>query len=183
MTGSYSVLDATTGGKHIWHEEMTDADHVVFADRRVVDELELQPSWQCDPDVLCDFRRLPFEDETFDLVCFDPPHRVNEDGMEQLTGVVLRKYGALRAETWQGDLRAGFDELWRVLRPGGTLTMKWADETKGHDDVLGQIEQTPLFGVTTEKDRATVKWWVFHKGASGSDTLRPRGVTEVGRHA
>jgi hypothetical protein len=41
--------------------------------------------------------------------------------------------------------------------------MKWADETKSHDAVLAQVDETPLFGVTTEKKRAVVKWWVFHK--------------------
>lgn len=160
---NYSVLDATAGGKHIWHRDMKDADRVVYADRRVIDELELQPGWECRPTVRCDFRELPFADATFDLVCFDPPHRINDDGMEHLTGVVLKKYGALRAETWQSDLRAAFDELWRVLRPGGTLTFKWADETKPHDAVLDQLDRTPLYGVTTEKKRAVVKWWVFHK--------------------
>ena len=163
-TDQFSVLDATTGGKHIWHEEMEDADHVIFADRRKVpDGLEHQPSWECLPDVLCDFRRLPFADESFDLICFDPPHRVNDEGMKRLTGVLLKKYGALAAETWQADLRAGFDELWRVLRPGGTLTMKWADETKSHAEVLDLLDQTPHFGVTTEKKRAVVKWHLFHK--------------------
>lgn len=167
-SSSFSVLDATAGGKHMWHDEMKEADHVVFADRREVDGLDLQPGWECAPDVLCDFRQLPFGDDSFDLICFDPPHRVNEDGMEQLTGVVLRKYGALRAETWHSDLRDAFDELWRVLRPGGTLTFKWADETKSHDAVLGQLEQTPLFGVTTERDRALV-----YKSAHVVDDLIP----------
>lgn len=163
--GQYTVLDATAGGKHIWHEEMKDADQVVYADRRVVEEgeIEQQPGWACSPDVLADTRNLPFQSGAFDLVAFDPPHRVGEGGMTQLSGIIETKYGALRAETWQRDLRESFDELWRVLRPGGTLTFKWADEHKSHDEVLSQIDYTPLYGVMTEQKRSVVKWWVFHK--------------------
>ena len=157
------VLDATASGKHMWHEDMKDADRVVYMDRRVVDELEHQKGWSCKPDVKGDVRDLPFTDKTFDLIAFDPPHRVTEGGMLQLTGVIEKKYGALTAETWQSDLRESFNELWRVLRPGGTLTFKWADVHKSHGEVLSQIDQTPLYGTTTGKDRAVVKWWVFHK--------------------
>lgn len=161
-----SVLDATAGGKHIWHDDMKDADRVVFADRRRVDtgDLEHQPGWSCAPDVLADVRELPFVTGLFDLVCYDPPHRVTDGGMTKLSGVIEQKYGALRAETWQSDLRASFRELWRVLRDGGTLTFKWADVHKSHDDVLDQLGESPLYGVTTEKKRSVVKWWVFHKG-------------------
>lgn len=158
-----TILDATTGGKHMWHPDAKDLDRAVYADRRRVESLEHQPGWSCDPSVLCDTRKLPFKAESFDLIAYDPPHRVTDDGMTRLSGVIEQKYGAIRAETWQADLRASFDELWRTLRPGGTLTFKWADVHKSHDEVLSEIDQSPLYGVTTEKDRAVTKWWVFNK--------------------
>jgi SAM-dependent methyltransferase len=162
-TEHFQVLDATTGGKHMWHPEAKDTDRVVFADRRQIEGLEHQPGWDCSPDVQCDIRQLPFASSIFDLVAYDPPHRVTDDGMQKLSGVIEQKYGALRAETWQSDLRASFDELWRVLRDGGTLTFKWADVHKNHEAVLEAIGRTPLYGVATEKDRAVTKWWVFQK--------------------
>jgi len=160
-----TVLDATTGGKHMWHSEMKDADSVVFADRRRVEKgaLEHQQGWSCNPDVVCDTRDLPFAENTFSLIAYDPPHRVTDGGMKQLAGVIEQKYGALMAETWQSDLQSSFEELWRVLQPGGTITFKWADVHKSHDKVIDAIGKTPLYGVTTEKDRAVTKWWVFHK--------------------
>lgn len=160
-----AVLDATAGGRHIWHREMKDSDRVVYADRRAIEpgEIEEQPGWSCLPDVLADTRELPFTSDTFDLVCFDPPHRVTDGGMAQLSGIIETKYGALRAETWQSDLRQSFTELWRVLRPGGTLTFKWADTHKSQSEVLAQLPETPLYGVATEKERAEVRWHVFHK--------------------
>jgi SAM-dependent methyltransferase len=172
-----SVLDATAGGRHMWHDEMKDADRVVYADRRRVQkgELEHQPGWSCAPDVLADARNLPFASSSFDLIAFDPPHRVTDGGMKRLSGVIEQKYGALRAETWQSDLREAFGELWRVLRPGGTLTLKWADNHKSHDAVLACLSESPLYGVTTQKDDAVVKWWVFHKPrASEQATTRDK---------
>lgn len=163
VTQHADVLDATAGGKHMWFPDHTDSDRVVFADRRTVSELEHQPGWDCTPDVKCDVRNLPFSDGTFSLIAFDPPHRVTDGGMEQLTGVIEQKYGALCAETWQSDLRQSFAELWRVLDDGGTLTFKWADVHKSHSDILAVIDQSPLYGVTTEKKRAVTKWWVFQK--------------------
>jgi ubiquinone/menaquinone biosynthesis C-methylase UbiE len=160
-----SVLDATTGGKHIWHGKQKDADRVVFLDRRTLERESItqQPNWDIVPDVQADVRKLPFRDATFDLVCFDPPHRVTDDGMELLSGIIETKYGALRAEHWQSDILAGFRECWRVLCMGGTLTMKWNDATRSNADVLAELPETPLYGTNTEKTDTTTSWWVFHK--------------------
>lgn len=160
-----SVLDATTGGKHLWHGEMKDAERVVFMDRRAVPpgSIEQQENWSVMPDVQADFRELPFKSDTFDLVCFDPPHRVTDGGMEAISGIIEQKYGALRAETWQSDLQRGFVELWRVLRDGGVLTMKWNDATQENGSVLELLPETPLYGTNTAKKGTETQWWVFHK--------------------
>lgn len=162
---SKTVLDATTGGKHIWHADHKDADRVVFTDRRAVPEgeIEQQPNWSVRPDVKADYRHLPFKDDSFDLVCFDPPHRVSDGGMETISGIIETKYGALHAESWQADLRDAFVELWRVLNPGGTLTMKWNDAMREDASVLEQLPESPLYGTNTEKDSTATSWWVFHK--------------------
>lgn len=162
---SKKVLDATTGGKHIWKGEHKDADRVVFMDRRAVSEgdIEQQPNWSVAPDVKADFRELPFQDGSFDLICFDPPHRVTDGGMEAITGIIETKYGALRAESWQSDLVEGFKELWRVLRPGGVLTLKWNDAMRENGEVLELLPETPLYGTNSAKRTTETQWWVFHK--------------------
>jgi len=159
------VLDATTGGKHIWHAEQKDADQVVFADRRAVPagEIDQQPNWKVAPDVTADYRQLPFKSEAFDLICFDPPHRVSDEGMESISGIIETKYGCLHAETWQDDLQRAFDELWRVLKSGGVLTMKWNDAMRSSSDILELLPETPLYGTNSAKPNTETDWWVFHK--------------------
>ena len=167
MTGK-TVLDATTGGKHLWHGEKKEADSVVFLDRRKIERgtIKQQPNWEVAPDIVADFRELPFKSETFDLICFDPPHRITDGGMEAISGIIETKYGALRAESWQSDITNGFSELWRVLRPGGTLTLKWNDATRDTSNILEQLPKTPLYGTNTEKNQTETSWWVFHKEVS-----------------
>ena len=165
MSSAKCVLDATTGGKHIWHEQMKDSDKVVFADQRVVPagEIKQQENWSVNPDVQADYRNLPFKANTFDLICFDPPHRVSDGGMETISGIIETKYGCLHAETWQDDLQRAFAELWRVLKDGGVLTMKWNDAMRSSKDILNLLPETPLYGTNSAKPSTETDWWVFHK--------------------
>jgi tRNA G10 N-methylase Trm11 len=161
------ILDPTCGGKTIWMPEQRDRDDVLWIDKR-----EREPgfhghegrTYDIQPDKVGDFRDLDIEDNSVNLIVFDPPHMTAQDGMEQLTGVVERKYGALRAETWQHDMTQGFEEFWRVLRPGGTLVMKWADNHIDFTEVLDVLPQTPLFGTRTrQSNKSQTRWFTFYK--------------------
>ena len=86
--------------------------------------------------------------------------------METLTGVMTKKYGCLHAETWQDDFRRGFNELLRVLSPGGTLIFKFADTDTDFSTVLKLAPEEPLFGTTTKnKKNHETRWFVFYKSA------------------
>jgi SAM-dependent methyltransferase len=161
------VLDATCGGRSIWLPGHKDDDATLYIDKR--DEPpgfhgQDGRTYGIDPDEQEDFRDLPYDDRDFNLVVFDPPHVLREDGMAQLSGHVIKKYGALRAETWQADLKAGFEELWRVLAPGGVLVFKFADNDVDFRDVLELAPVDPLFGTTTKKNSTVEnRWFVFYK--------------------
>ena len=101
---------------------------VIFGDRRtetltVTDKSRGNTSGQrtiyIEPDTTLDFRALPYPDETFRLVAFDPPHLIHAGPRSWLAA----KYGKL-SDNWREDLRQGFSECFRVLDHDGVLVFK-----------------------------------------------------------
>ncbi len=130
--------------------------HTVFMDNRELEDT------LCDgrklvvkPDVLGDFRKMPFDDNRFKLVVFDPPHLVVAGENSWLS----KKYGKLDRQNWRDDIRRGFNECMRVLDTYGTLVFKWNEEQIKLPEVLKAIGQKPLFG----DRRAKTHWMVFMK--------------------
>jgi SAM-dependent methyltransferase len=170
-TPNEDVLDATCGGRSIWHPENKERDDTLYVDKREDsnplkrEEFGYEPrNYSIEPDEVEDYRNLPYSNESFNLVVFDPPHAIRGDGMKTLSGVTTRKYGALHAETWQEDLRAGFNELWRVLKPTGTLIFKFADESADFSEVLELAPTTPLFGTSVNNGKnVETRWFTFYK--------------------
>jgi len=159
-----SILDATCGGRSIWLPGQKDHDETLFVDNRELESTGQEGrTYSVDPDEIQDFRDLEYADEQFDHVVFDPPHAIRPNGQEDLKGYVTKAYGALHAETWQNDLRRGFEELWRVLKPGGTLVFKFADNAADFRDVLDLAPVEPLYGTTTKKQNAETRWFLFYK--------------------
>ena len=104
-----------------------------------------------------DFRNTPFKDNEFDMVIFDPPHLIHAGEQSWLA----KKYGVLNSETWQDDLRAGFNECFRVLRVGGTLVFKWSETQIKLAEIMKLTEYKPIVG----NKRSNTHWLIFYKGA------------------
>ncbi len=153
MGGLSKVLDACCGSKMFWFDK--ENEDVLFMDKR---ELETTLSdgrkLVVKPDIVADFREMPFEDNSFYLVVFDPPHllKVGEESW------LAKKYGKLE-ESWQSDIKQGFDECMRVLKPNGTLIFKWNEEQIKLSEILRVIDIKPLFG----NKRSKTHWLVFMK--------------------
>lgn len=109
------------------------------------------------PDVLMDFRAMPFPDNHFHLVVFDPPHLIRAGR----SGWLAKKYGKL-GDDWRDDIRAGFAECFRVLRPHGTLIFKWNEHEVRVSELLALTPEKPLFGNRCGKT-AKSHWIVFMK--------------------
>lgn len=163
------VLDPCCGMRMWWFDR---ADpRVLFGDRRaetvsVTDRSHGREDGsrvlRIEPDVLLDFRALPFPDGSFHLVAFDPPHVVRAGPRSWLAA----KYGKLGAD-WRDDLRAGFAECFRVLMPHGTLVFKWNETQVKVREVLALTPHRPLFGNTSGR-RAGTHWIVFMKPAKAA---------------
>jgi SAM-dependent methyltransferase len=162
---SATVLDPCCGSRMFWFDR--DDDRAVFGDIRREEHTLADASSPggsrrlvIDPDQQMDFRAMPFPDGHFHLVVFDPPHLV-QNGK---TGWLAKKYGKL-GEDWRDDIRAGFSECFRVLKPNGTLIFKWNEHEVKVSELLKLTDQKPLFGNRCGKT-AKSHWIVFMKGVS-----------------
>lgn len=133
---------------------------VEFCDNRVVDRHEYYPGHYIEvcPDTVCDFTNLPFEDNSFYLVVFDPPHLTNA-GENSIIG---KKYGCLKGD-WKKMLGDGFDECMRVLKPNGVLIFKWSEIQFPLSEILPLFSQDPLFGNRCRKRGNKTHWLCFMK--------------------
>ena len=157
------ILDMTCGSKTIWFNK-NNPEAVYFDQRRENNTLyfgrgRTSPHQNIiDPDVMGDFTRLPFDDSTFSLVVFDPPHFIKAKD----TAWLVKKYGKLD-ETWPQLLHDGFKEGMRVLKPDGVLIFKWSEYDIPAENVWKAIGQKPLFGHHSGKKSRTF-WGAFMKG-------------------
>ena len=167
------VLDACCGSRMFWFDK---ADpRALFVDKR-------RETWPIDigtpgtvgrspivvdPDTLADFTALPFPDNTFAHVVFDPPHIEREEAK----GLLTRKYGNLTGD-WRDMLRRGFAECFRVLRPDGTLIFKWAESDYTVREILTLTPERPLYGHQSGKFSKT-HWIAFLKRSSIPAETRP----------
>lgn len=147
------ILDATAGSRMIWFDK-NNKDALYMDNRQLTDILCDGRTLNINPDIVADFRNMPFDDNTFYLVVFDPPH-LRKAGE---TSWLAKKYGVL-SDNWKRDIRQGFDECMRVLKPNGTLVFKWNEDQVKLSEVLKAIGHKPLFG----NRRSKTHWLVFMK--------------------
>lgn len=156
------VLDACCGARMFWFNKR---DHrALFVDRRreshSLPDISSTGGFRelvVAPDLQCDFTALPFPDESFALVVFDPPH-YRRNGASGWLGL---KYGTLQGD-WQDSLRDGFAECFRVLKPHGTLIFKWCADEIPTSRILALTPEQPLFGHKSGKQQKT-HWIAFLK--------------------
>lgn len=134
------ILDACCGSRMFWFDKTHPA--VLFMDKRKLKtKLCDGRTLEINPDVQADFMNMPFKDNTFHLVVFDPPHLLRAGANSWLA----KKYGKLD-KNWMWQLRKGFDECMRVLKKNGVLVFKWNEEQITVQQALMPIGMMPLFG-------------------------------------
>ena len=156
------ILDACCGSKMFWFNR--NHPRAIYVDnRRETHELKDKSSRDgkrvlvIDPDLQADFTCLPFPDCSYSLVIFDPPHLVNNGK----SGWLAKKYGKL-GQDWREEIKAGFAECFRVLRPEGVLVFKWNETDIRVSEILRLSPVKPLIGHRSGK-RMNTHWLLFMK--------------------
>ena len=156
--GHKKVLDVCCGPKGMWFDKHD--PRALFLDKRMQTYVDTYPCGTktnvIDPDIIGDFTDIKQSDNSFWLVVFDPPH-IEQSTESQIT----KKYGSLRGD-WREEIRKGFSECFRVLKPNGTLIFKWNEVRFPIKEILQLTQHKPLFGHKSGKKMQT-HWVTFIK--------------------
>tara|TARA_Y100001972_G_C7638021_1_gene320433 strand:+ start:1091 stop:1597 length:507 start_codon:yes stop_codon:yes gene_type:complete len=165
----YKILDPCCATRAMWFNK--NDDRCLFADQRqgrmVVRHhrpksdkgaIRNRNDKVVDPVYVHDFRQMPYPDNSFYHVVFDPPH-IRNISMKSQIGFA---YGSLDKETWQEDIKKGFAECFRVLKPNGTLIFKWNEVDIPLRRILKLTDYTAMYGHRTGKKMLT-HWVAFIK--------------------
>lgn len=143
--------------------------HVLFCDNReFAGNLCDDRNFEVKPDMILDFTALPFDDESFWHIVFDPPHVMNAGENSWMA----KKYGCIPKD-WKPYIKAGFDECWRVLKTHGTLIFKWGERQITPGQIIKAIGRAPLYGQKERKNGNTT-WLAFMKLPQEEDFSLPK---------
>ena len=155
---SKKVLDVCCSVKGMWFNKQD--QRALFMDKRKETHIDTYPCGTktniIDPDIVGDFTDMPFEDESFYHIVFDPPHIVSNSESQ-----ITKTYGKLEGD-WREMLRRGFKECFRVLKPNGTLIFKWSEVQFPVKEILELTDHKPLYGHRSGKKMNT-HWICFIK--------------------
>lgn len=156
-----SILDACCGGKMFYFDK--NDERVLFQDIRSFETTLCDGrSFDVKPDVQADFTDMPYPDESFSMVVFDPPHLKYTGSKKEAENWQMVKYGFLRKNNWKETIQNGFAECFRVLKHGGFLIFKWNETDIKTSEILKLTTQKPIFGHISGK-RSNTHWICFMK--------------------
>lgn len=155
-----TILDACCGGKMFYFDK--NDSRVLFQDIREVETTLCDGrKFEVIPDVIADFTDMPYPEESFSLVVFDPPHLKYTGCKKELDGWQMVKYGSL-GKDWKETISRGFSECFRVLKRGGFLIFKWNETDIRLSEILELTDAKPILGHKSGK-RSNTHWVLFMK--------------------
>lgn len=132
------IIDVCCGSR-MFHFDKNNPN-IVFMDKRQHEETLCDGrTLKVNPDIVADFKKIPFGDNSFSLVIFDPPHLLKVGEKSWL----CKKYGKLPKD-WRNEIGQGFKECFRILKPNGTLIFKWVTRDITLKQILDVIEIRPI---------------------------------------
>ena len=150
------ILDPCCGSKMFHFDKHNPV--VVYGDIRIESHVlcDGRPL-EINPDIQMDFTDMPFEDESFWHVVFDPPHMKT---LGEKSWMAL-KYGRL-CKDWRTVLKKGFDEAMRVCKVNGTVVFKWNETDIKVKELINVLGMQPIYGHTSGRQSKTI-WMCFMK--------------------
>ena len=150
------ILDPCCGGRMFYFNKINPA--VLFCDNRSFSgKMSDGRNFEVNPDIICDVTKLPFPDEYFYHVIFDPP---------QLTSCTDKSDMAIHytrlTKPWEPFIHDGFWECWRVLKQYGTLIFKWNEHDIKVKRIIECIGIEPIYGQKNRRNSKT-HWMCFMK--------------------
>ena len=115
------IIDVCCGSRMFYFDKNN--KNVLFQDKRKLSTILCDGrKLEINPDIIGDFTNMPYKDNSFKMIIFDPPHLVRIGD----TSWMAKKYGKL-PKNWKDELLKGLNECWRILdkyRAGFTLVSK-----------------------------------------------------------
>ena len=154
LTNNKPILDACCGGKMFWFDRNN--PNTVFVDKRTMAKQVIWRSkdgketreFEVKPDVVADFQNLPFDDNSFYHVVFDPPHLTSAGE----TSWLAKKYGRL-TDDWREMIKK---RLQRVHEGLETLRHTYLQvERRGHQ---GFGDYQPLQSAAIIRTQKRQRW-------------------------
>lgn len=169
MQTNKDIIDVCCGSKMFYFDKN---DHrVLFQDIRNMETILCDGRhFEVRPDVQADFTNMPYPDNSFSMVIFDPPHLLRNTGKSKYkvmygtlknVGWQHTKYGALYHD-WKEMLTQGFAECFRILKHGGFLIFKWNETDIKVSEIIQLTPEKPIFGHKSGK-RSNTHWICFQK--------------------
>lgn len=158
------ILDMTAGLQEMWFTKW-DKETIYLDKRKKLPDGMLNPKYNNQPLKITlqgDNSKLPFKDNIFDLVLFDPPHNIGK-----WKGFYTDLYSILEPGKWQKHLYLSTREALRVLKYNGFLIFKWNNRDRSLQNILTLFPWDPLFGTNVSgkggNSRSRTYFVVFQK--------------------
>lgn len=117
------IVDLTANKRRIW--KGIDTSNVTFCD--------IDP--EMNPDVVCDYKATPFDDASFSLVVWDPPHLPSAAGSMKSMAQFKNNFGlehSVQGDNISTTFRPFLAEARRILTPDGLIFAKLIDFVHNH---------------------------------------------------
>ena len=140
------ILDATCGTRTAWLRKH-DPDTTY---------IDIRP--EVKPDIVMDATHTTFQDKTFDIILFDPPHRRFSPNPREIFDSHKKGanyayiYGSFTTSYIKSFISAAFAEFFRILKDDGLVFFKWNTLAIPLDKILPMaVDFYPIFGQNFNK--------------------------------